>query len=101
MRHLLRHDPNATTMKMRKRPKKSWQRRLNGHQLPLVEDNLRRLFALRMRISRRTKVDTNLSGLFNERKIPHYVDPEVNLRDLFGIKRPRPVENLEVAPVKG
>ncbi|XP_072225153.1 P43 5S RNA-binding protein-like [Leuresthes tenuis] len=100
MRHLLHHDPSATTLKKRKRTKKSWQKRLNGHHLPHVEENLHRLFALRMRISRRAKVETNLSGLFNERKIPHYVDPEVNLRNLFGIKRP-PVEQLEVAPVKG
>lgn len=85
----------------RRRPKKSWQKRLDGHHLPLVEENLRRLFALRMRISRRAKVETNLSGLFNERKIPHYVDPEVNLRSLFGIKQPRPLEKPEVAPVQG
>lgn len=83
------------------RPKKTWQRRLNGQNLPLVEENLRRLFALRMRISRRAKVETNLSGLFNERKIPHYVDPEVNLRNLFGIKQPRTLEKTEVVPVKG
>ncbi|XP_008301183.1 P43 5S RNA-binding protein-like [Stegastes partitus] len=97
-RHLLRHDPSAASLKRRQRPKKLWQRRLNGHQLPLVEENLNRLFALRMRLSRRTKVETNLSGLFNERKIPHYVDPEVNLRGLFGIKQQRPVETAE--PVK-
>lgn len=57
-----------------------------------MEEDLRRLFALRMRVSRRAKVETNLSGLFNERKIPHYVDPEVNLRNLFGIKKPPPLE---------
>uniref|UniRef100_A0A3B4YVK7 P43 5S RNA-binding protein n=1 Tax=Seriola lalandi dorsalis TaxID=1841481 RepID=A0A3B4YVK7_SERLL len=101
-RHLLRHDPSATTLKKRQRPKKSWQKRLNGHHLPLVEENLNRLFALRMRISRRAKVETNLSGLFNERKIPHYVDPEVNLRNLFGIKQSRPLEEKsEVSTVKG
>lgn len=67
-----------------------------------MEENLRRLFALRMRISRRTKVETNLSALFNERKIPHYVDPEVNLRNLFGIKKPHPLEEKPVvAPLKG
>ncbi|XP_028310391.1 P43 5S RNA-binding protein-like [Gouania willdenowi] len=99
-RHLLRHDPTATPVKRRHRPKKSWQRRLNRHNQPMVEDNLQRLFTLRMRIARRTKVETNLAGLFNERKIPHYVDPEVNLRSLFGIKRPRSVEPPEVAPLK-
>nr|XP_046271350.1 P43 5S RNA-binding protein-like isoform X2 [Scatophagus argus] len=87
-RHLLRHDRSTTVLKKRQRPKKSWQNRLDGHHLPLVEGDLRRLFALRMRISRRAKVETNLSGLFNERKIPHYVDPEVNLRNLFGIRKP-------------
>ncbi|XP_070704332.1 P43 5S RNA-binding protein-like [Pempheris klunzingeri] len=91
-RHLLRHDTTATSLKKRQRPKKSWQKRLGGHHLPVVEENLQRLFALRMRISRRAKVETNLSGLFNERKIPHYVDPEVNLRGLFGIKQLRPLE---------
>ncbi|KAM6904790.1 P43 5S RNA-binding protein-like [Xenentodon cancila] len=100
-RHLLRHDPSAAVLKKRRRSKKSWQKRLNGHQLPFVEENLHRLFALRMRISRRAKVETNLSGLFNERKIPHYVDPEVNLRDLFGIKRPHPLEAPEAVPVEG
>ncbi|XP_028455518.1 P43 5S RNA-binding protein-like isoform X2 [Perca flavescens] len=101
MRHLLRHDPSATTLKKRQRPKKSWQKRLDGHHLPLVEENLRGLFALRMRISRRAKVETNLAGLFNERKIPHYVDPEVNLRNLFSMKQPRPLEKPEVVPLKG
>uniref|UniRef100_A0A672F1P1 Si:dkey-208k4.2 n=1 Tax=Salarias fasciatus TaxID=181472 RepID=A0A672F1P1_SALFA len=93
MRHFLRHDPGAT-MKKHHRPKKAWLKRLNGHGLPILEDDLRRLFALRMRVSRRAKVEANLAGLFNERKIPHYVDPEVNLRSLFSIKQPRP----EVAP---
>ncbi|XP_035470649.2 P43 5S RNA-binding protein-like [Scophthalmus maximus] len=98
-RHLLHHDPSATALKQRHRAKKSWQKRLNGSHRPFVEENLQRLFAMRLRISRRAKVETNLAGLFNERKIPHYVDPEVNLRNLFGIKQPRPLEEKpEVAP---
>lgn len=85
----------------RQRAKKSWQKRLNGHHLPLVEENLSRLFTLRMRVSRRAKVETNLSGLYNERKIPHYVDPEVNLRTLFSIRRPHAlVEKPEALPLK-
>ncbi len=39
-----------------------------------------------MKISPRAKLEADLTGLFNERKIPHYVDPEVNLRDLFSIR---------------
>lgn len=62
-----------------------------------MEEDLHRLFALRLRFSRRAKVEANLSGLFNERKIPHYVDPEVNLRNLFGIKKPYPLEEKPVA----
>ncbi|KAM3863938.1 P43 5S RNA-binding protein-like [Diretmus argenteus] len=99
-RHLLRHDPDACTWKRKhRRAKKSWQKRLDGHQqLPLVEEDLQRLFALRMRISRRAKVEANLSGLFNERKIPRYVDPEVNLRSLFSLKLPYPVEPKPEVP---
>ncbi|XP_061557082.1 P43 5S RNA-binding protein-like [Phycodurus eques] len=99
VRHLLRHDPSVVRKKNRPRPRKWWQKRLDGRQLPLVEDNLNRLFALRMRISRRAKLEVNLAGLFNERKIPHYVDPEVNLRELFSIKRPAVIS--VVAPLKG
>ncbi|XP_068605840.1 P43 5S RNA-binding protein-like [Brachionichthys hirsutus] len=91
-RHLLCHDPPAAKLKKRQRPKKSWQKRLDQKQLPRVEEDLRRLFALRMRIARRAKVEVDLSPLFNERKIRHYVDPEVNLRSLFGIKGPPPLE---------
>ncbi|KAL6457680.1 hypothetical protein MHYP_G00346430 [Metynnis hypsauchen] len=93
VRHLIHHDPDASRLKQRqKRSSKSWQKRLEGRsQRPLVEDNLQRLFALRMRIARKAKVEANLSGLFNERKIPHHVDPEVNLRDLFSIKPPQKV----------
>ncbi|CDQ92704.1 unnamed protein product [Oncorhynchus mykiss] len=88
-RHLAHHDPDANPEKQkRKRPKKDWQKRLEGHQLPLVEDDLRRLIALRMRVSRWATVEVNLSGLFNERKIPHFVESEVNLCNLFSINPP-------------
>uniref|UniRef100_A0A6Q2YDV4 Wilms tumor protein homolog n=1 Tax=Esox lucius TaxID=8010 RepID=A0A6Q2YDV4_ESOLU len=98
-RHLIGHDPDARTKKSkRRRSKKSWQKRLErNHKLPLVEEDLRRLFALRMRVSRRAKVEANLSGLFNERKIPHFVDAEVNLRDLFSIKPPQEPAQCPVA----
>ncbi|KAG9279500.1 P43 5S RNA-binding protein-like isoform X2, partial [Astyanax mexicanus] len=93
-RHLRHHDPDAGKMRQRKRRNsKTWQKRLEGRsQRPLVEDNLQRLFALRMRVSRKAKVEANLSRLFNERKIPHHVDPEVNLKDLFNIKPPQKVK---------
>ncbi|XP_041942360.1 P43 5S RNA-binding protein [Alosa sapidissima] len=93
-RHLLHHDPDVARLKRRqRRSSKSWQKRLDGHgQHALVEEDLRGLFALRMRFCRRAKLEANLSGLFNERKVPHRVDPETNLRDLFSLKPPRSVE---------
>ncbi|XP_067088938.1 P43 5S RNA-binding protein-like isoform X1 [Osmerus mordax] len=101
-RHMILHDPDASRLKQKsQRSKKGWQKRLEGHhQLPLVTEDLRRLFTQRMHISRRAKVEADLSGLFSERKIPHYVDPEVNLRDLFSIKPPR-LGGPPVAPLKG
>ncbi|XP_061700985.1 P43 5S RNA-binding protein-like isoform X2 [Syngnathoides biaculeatus] len=99
LRHLLHHDPSVIRQKDHPRLRKSWQKRLDGQRLPLVEDNLNRLFALRMRISRRAKLEVNLAGLFNERKIPHYVDPEVNLRELFSIKKP--AVTGEAVPLQG
>ncbi|KAG7279122.1 hypothetical protein CRUP_004065 [Coryphaenoides rupestris] len=95
--------PRTFAMRRRQRSRKEWQQRLDGHrQHPLVEDDLRRLFSTRMRISRRAKLEADLSGLFNERKIPRYVDPEVNLCSLFSLKAPRvnvvPVA-IEVPPV--
>ena len=64
----------------------------------MVEQDLRGLFALRMRISRRSKLEADLSGLFNERKVLHRVEPETNLRDLFSLKAPRvepPIEEKQ------
>ncbi|KAJ3600539.1 hypothetical protein NHX12_031520 [Muraenolepis orangiensis] len=100
-RHMLCHDRRPNPHRQRKRSKREWQNRLDGHHpLPLVEDDLRRLFSVRMRISRRTKVEANLLGLFNERKIPRYIDPEVNLRNLFSLKAPREeVVVVAAAPV--
>ncbi|KAG7492256.1 hypothetical protein MATL_G00012580 [Megalops atlanticus] len=92
-RHILLHGPDGGKVKQQKhqRAKKTWQKRLGRrHQPPLVEDDLRRLFALQMRFPRRGKLEADLSGLFNERKIPHHVDPEVNLHDLFSLKLPCP-----------
>lgn len=54
-----------------------------------MEQDLRGLFAMRMRLSRRAKLEADLTGLFNERKVPHRVEPETNLRELFSLKPPR------------
>ncbi|XP_051728843.1 P43 5S RNA-binding protein-like isoform X2 [Ctenopharyngodon idella] len=90
VRHMLRHEPDVAKLKHpHKRSSKSWQKRLEGrNRRPLVE-NLHSLFSLRMNITQRAKLEADLTGLFNERKIPHHVDPEVNLQDLFSV-RPTP-----------
>ncbi|KAJ8364510.1 hypothetical protein SKAU_G00133410 [Synaphobranchus kaupii] len=90
-RHILHHGPDGGRVKQkRQRSNKNWQKRLERrHQPPLVEDDLRRLFTQQMRFSRRGKLEADLSSLFNERKIPRHVDPEVNLRELFSLKPPR------------
>uniref|UniRef100_A0A8C9SPJ0 P43 5S RNA-binding protein n=1 Tax=Scleropages formosus TaxID=113540 RepID=A0A8C9SPJ0_SCLFO len=72
---------------LQRRVNKSWRKRLERHkQWPLVEDDLSNLFALRMRLPRCLMLEANLTRLFNERLIPHPVEPEVNLRDLFNLK---------------
>lgn len=87
VRHMLHHEPDVAKLKNpHKRSSKSWQKRLEGrNRRPLVED-LHALFSLRMNITQRAKLEADLTGLFNERKISHHIDPEVNLRDLFGTR---------------
>ncbi|XP_036408775.1 P43 5S RNA-binding protein [Megalops cyprinoides] len=100
-RHMVRHDPHGSKLKLQKRQRSSnkWQKRLEGYrQHPLVEEDLSRLFSLRMRFPRRVVVEANLSGLFNERKIPREVEPEVNLNDLFSLKPPGPLKPVPEAP---
>ncbi|XP_056144660.1 P43 5S RNA-binding protein-like [Lampris incognitus] len=84
-RHLRHHDPITPALQKRLQSK-LLQKRVSGRRTPLVEEDLRRLFDLRMRIHRRAKVEANLLSLFNERKLTRNVDPEVNLRNLFSIK---------------
>ncbi|XP_066555038.1 P43 5S RNA-binding protein-like [Amia ocellicauda] len=93
-RHVAHHDLDGNVKLKHRRPSKKWQKRLggsSGHKAPLVEDDLRRLFALRLRFPGRGKVEADLSGLFNERKIPRRVETEVSLRELFDLKPARRV----------
>ncbi|TRY65745.1 hypothetical protein DNTS_005583 [Danionella cerebrum] len=87
LRHMLLHEPDAAKHKLpHKKRNRIWQKRLEGrNRSPLIED-FHNLFSLRMNISPKPKLEADLNGLFNERKIPHYIDLEVNLRDLFSTK---------------
>ncbi|XP_067397305.1 P43 5S RNA-binding protein-like isoform X2 [Emydura macquarii macquarii] len=91
------------------RPSRKWQQRSAARRQVLVEENLSRLFSqklyVRLKRSRsgfllgedgpgapwghrlllrvKAKLESDLSGLFNERPCRHAVEPEVNLGALF------------------
>ncbi|XP_078497570.1 P43 5S RNA-binding protein-like [Lissotriton helveticus] len=94
-RHLVVHDPDRKKLQLKpRRTKKSWKRRWQNRSrdIPMVEDNLSRLFNRKLAFRFKTKVESNLSGLFNERKIRTTPAPEVNLENLFYLPSGRKAE---------
>ncbi|XP_030077795.1 P43 5S RNA-binding protein [Microcaecilia unicolor] len=87
MRHLVVHDPDKKKLKLRQQLSMRWQKRLRGGRGPeaLVEQNLTRLFAQKLLFRTKPRVESDLSGLFNERKLRPYVELEVNLQSLFDL----------------
>ncbi|KAM5134845.1 P43 5S RNA-binding protein-like [Mantella aurantiaca] len=84
LRHLVVHDPNKQKMKLKfnfKLPKKHFRGAVC--QLPVMEQDLSRLFNQKLCFRSKTLVESNLSILFNERLLRDPVEPEVNLSNLF------------------
>ncbi|XP_069490813.1 P43 5S RNA-binding protein-like [Ambystoma mexicanum] len=94
-RHLVVHDPDRKKLQLKPpRVKRSWKRRWQSRcsELPLVEGNLSRLFNHKLSFRFKTKVESDLSGLFNERKLRPTAAAEVNLENLFYLPSGRKAE---------
>ncbi|KAM4034584.1 P43 5S RNA-binding protein-like [Anomaloglossus baeobatrachus] len=84
LRHLVVHDPERKKLKLKFNLKPSKRNLRRAHRpLPAVEQNLTRLFNLKLGFRTKTRLESNLSGLFNERQLRDPAEPEVNLTSLF------------------
>ncbi|XP_069807942.1 P43 5S RNA-binding protein-like [Dendropsophus ebraccatus] len=84
LRHLVVHDPERKKLKLKFKLKPTKRRLRRAHRpLPCVEENLSRLFNLKLGFRSKTRIESNLSGLFNERLLRDPAEPEVNLSSLF------------------
>ncbi|XP_041121290.1 LOW QUALITY PROTEIN: P43 5S RNA-binding protein-like [Polyodon spathula] len=102
-RHVVHHDPDRQKLQLQvmcRRPSKIWQKRPRGgrgRRTPVIEEDLRQLFSLKLRLCRRGKVECDLRGLFNERKGLRRVQQEVSLKELFEQRPPRCSEKTPAA----
>nr|XP_033774896.1 P43 5S RNA-binding protein-like isoform X2 [Geotrypetes seraphini] len=98
MQHLVVHDPDKKKLKLRPQQlSRRWLKRLRsgrGQEEVLVEQNLTRLFAQKLFFRPKPRVESNLSGLFNERKLRPYIEQEVNLQSLFDLPVSRSEKTL-------
>ncbi|XP_053573516.1 P43 5S RNA-binding protein [Bombina bombina] len=84
IRHLVIHDPERKKLKLKFNKELSKTSRRNIHRtLPVVEEDLSRLFNQKLLFRCKTQMESNLSGLFNERLLRDQAEPEVNLSGLF------------------
>ncbi|KAM4622280.1 P43 5S RNA-binding protein-like [Discoglossus pictus] len=85
IRHLVVHDPDRKKLKLKFKTEPSKVRRHGPRTLPVVEQDLSRLFSQKMLFRFKTQMESNLSGLFNERLIRDPAEPEFNLSGLFNV----------------
>nr|AAI55938.1 Unknown (protein for MGC:181861) [Xenopus laevis] len=84
LRHLVVHDPERKKLKLKFvcGPSKFLGRGTRCR-TPVVEEDLSHLFSRKLLFHFKTRLETNLSGLFNERQLREPAEPEVNLSGLF------------------
>ncbi|KAE8574921.1 hypothetical protein XENTR_v10003637 [Xenopus tropicalis] len=90
LRHLVVHDPERKKLKLKlgRRPPK-FRGRGARCPTPVVEEDLTNLFSQKLLFHYKTRLETNLSGLFNERQLREPAEPEVNLSGLFQLPQGR------------
>ncbi|XP_078079085.1 P43 5S RNA-binding protein-like [Mustelus asterias] len=79
LRHLMVHDPERKKLNINRECRQKLQQ---GQRSLVIEEKLTRLFSEKL-FKSKSKIESDLSGLFNERKIIHPVTPEANLTRLF------------------
>ncbi|XP_078385268.1 P43 5S RNA-binding protein-like [Cetorhinus maximus] len=80
LRHLVVHDPERKKLNINHDCR---QKRRQGRKNLVIEEKLTRLFNEKKLFKSKSKIESDLSGLFSERKITHPVTIEVNLKQLF------------------
>uniref|UniRef100_UPI00398E43D6 P43 5S RNA-binding protein-like isoform X2 n=1 Tax=Pristiophorus japonicus TaxID=55135 RepID=UPI00398E43D6 len=80
LRHHVVHDPERKKRNINRGCRQKW---CKSPRKPFIEEKLTRLFKEKAAFKWKSKIESNLSDLFNERKISHPVSTEVNLTRLF------------------
>ncbi|XP_043530790.1 P43 5S RNA-binding protein-like isoform X2 [Chiloscyllium plagiosum] len=79
-RHLVVHDPDRKKLNINHECRQKWH---PGQRNLVIEEKLTRLFNEKQIFRTKSKIECDLSGLFNERKITHPVNTEAYLSQLF------------------
>ncbi|XP_067869169.1 P43 5S RNA-binding protein-like [Heterodontus francisci] len=75
-RHLVVHDPERKRLNINRDCRQKWSK---GQRNLVIEEKLTRLFKEKPIFKLKSKIECDLSGLFNERKITHPVSHELSI----------------------